>query len=237
MRIETHPKAAGLAAALVYSAIWMWLIALSHGCSRPAVAAPAPIVGMMRTPLEAADAAVFIITSCDRAGSGVLVNSEQILTAFHVVNCGEMGTNEPASEVDVELRDGTRLRARFEVIDVKRDLARLRVRPVPYVKSVRIAGAKKGDLACSVTGYPERGFECGRVTGFEADRIITDHKTLWLGNSGSGTYNKDGELIGLAVGTYFCSQFEAEMHKLLGARPQTMCGGSLSSIIDSPVKP
>lgn len=232
MQTRNSPAAYGfLAGAFVL------ILGLFVNASCAPVRFPEEIAGA-RTPAERNATAVGIYTECG-SGSGVLVDGAHVLTAYHVVDCGDDDGHKPAQYIVVRTAAGATTIAVIQVGDPARDLARLQLAtPVKNVAPAYVRTAKVGDVACASTVVPEIATRCGKVTAFEQPRMHGDvtvsGMNVWYGNSGSGAYGKDGALIGIVVRLKWCSDGDGMFVALTGERVVT-CGGRVSSIVDSPV--
>ena len=139
------------------------------------------------------------------SGSGVLLDSTHILTAWHVAGCGFLGS------LDVQLSDGSKWRAVVDKEWPDHDLSRLRILgqpllPVPTVHVIPAYG-----VVCSAFASPTRGTACGVVIGMhklECPKHEWCHDTTLRiavapGNSGGGLYSESGELVGIITGGAF----------------------------------
>jgi hypothetical protein len=235
MRIENSPSAYGFLAGM--AVLLAGLLIVNSGCALPAPAAPEMLEGS-RTATQRNEAAVGVYTECG-SGSGVLVDGAHVLTAFHVVDCGDDEKHEPAQWIVIRTYDDKSSVVTIDVADPDRDLARLKLEtPIVNVAPARIRASEIGDVACAWTVVPERATRCGEVTAFETpraygDATVTD-MNVWYGNSGSGAYGEDGSLIGIVVRLKWCTPGDGMYVALTGERVAT-CGGRVSSITDSPV--
>ncbi len=236
---QTSPGSYGaLAGAIV---MLLGLLVNANCAHTPESVAPAiEQVEPFRTPLQRVDSAVAIYTECG-SGTGVMVDGDTLLTAFHVVNCGDSTTIQMAQAVVVRALTGTTYVARMTIGDPARDIARIELHEsVPDVVPVKIRDAVAGETVCAAHVIPERGFKCGIVNRYAGPRshgdVIVDNANYWYGNSGSGVYAEDGQLIGIAVRLNWCAPGDAFLVGYLDMRVDT-CDGRVSSITDSSVLP
>lgn len=238
-KIQTSSGSYGFIAGLL---VFLFALVANASCARPEGPAVPIVETRQRTPLQAAMAAVYIETDCGRTGTGVLVSPTQVITAHHVVNCATYPKLKHTLKIKVVMYEGFATTATYEVVDPGRDLARLRLRDPFPTSPVSIGYATRGGIACAVTAVPERAIRCARVVALSNVKrlygdIRTNHADLWFGNSGSGVYDGDGRLIGISTRINFCSNEDWEAWLESHTRPAKTCGGSVSSIVDSPVMP
>lgn len=235
-KIQTKPGAYGLLAGLLV--MLLGLIANASCAHRPAPKDEP--VQPTRTVVQRAESSVEVYTACG-SGTGVLIDATTVLTAFHVVNCADWPASEVSPWIAVRTLDKKARVAKVEVGDGARDLARLKLTaPIEGVVPVRIRDAKVNDYVCAATAIPERAMRCGYVEEINGRReygdVVARQMNVWYGNSGSGVYAADGTLVGIAVRLKFCTDGDALLVALIDVRVDT-CGGRISSILDSPVKP
>lgn len=154
---------------------------------------------------------VRVLTSCDGieiiSGSGVRVGGHAVLTAEHVVTCpGEM-------KVTVRLEDVANGNESHDATvegTAPADVARLEAPTLPKLDPVRIAVPRYGTQLCAVFARPEVGRSCGELwPGYDSSvgslrvRFVAEH-----GNSGAGTWNEYGELVGILVHMRGCAGTE-----------------------------
>lgn len=135
-------------------------------------------------------------------GSGVIISERHVLTAAHAADC--KGTVLPMSRV--RLPDGRQFRMVIDKIDHDLDLARLELAsadtfkmkiPPPKVGRIPV----KDDPVCMATGMPKRGWNCGPMIETRGiNRVILHAASTTMGNSGSGLYDGDGNLVGIVTG-------------------------------------
>ena len=148
-------------------------------------------------------------------GSGVIVSSGYVMTAYHVVVC------DGPVDIVVSLPDNTVIEATLVGRNVTDDLARLQLdTDVPY-PTLRIGPPPRvGSRVCTAAAVPDRTRRCGdvqRVTGKAPGNIQHDGITE-PGNSGSGLYDDQGRLVGIVT------------HLRLCASTGQICGGSATSL-------
>jgi trypsin-like peptidase len=156
---------------------------------------------------------VRIVATCEDGkylGSGIIINSNTILTAQHVTICDEFGT--PATEVVVVDYLGNEFKVVNETAKDGIDVTKLSVKDAPFKYWAQISkqlpriGATVcwygGDGFIESRGYKKCGF-------YEGHRVINEAEYEWMsgkpspGNSGSGILDEHGQLIGiLNVGSW-----------------------------------
>lgn len=166
-----------------FAALILWLAS----CARPAPVPDPPELG------DRSDLRSVAITSPCGMGSGVIVGPRHVVTALHVVACPIPGAFIAAGD-DVYF-------AGRDIALEQHDIARLELveddpRALPYDGKPAVADAVIGEGACVYAPVPERKISCGKVTGVNATTVAVD-AAIRKGNSGSGTYNERGELVGI----------------------------------------
>lgn len=146
-------------------------------------------------------------------GSGVVVSSNQVLTAAHVAQCGSpsLGITWAPTKMTVTV-DGVEHEATLEVVLPGDDLARIVTRDswaFGMTAPVTIGPAPRvGDQACQSAAYPRWNYRCGEVQPTnpsypgQAPRVTISMHTEF-GNSGSGVW-VDGRLVGILVTAQPC---------------------------------
>lgn len=144
-------------------------------------------------------ATVLVHSPCStRAGSGVLIGSDRVLTAKHVIECVP-STVLDALPVTVTMPNGTDVQATIE-ITTDTDLARLRLTATRHADRPLVRTAAPGSRACLAHAVPSRGRSCGRITAAgETIGAVEFTAKVVPGNSGSGLYDEDGALIGVVI--------------------------------------
>lgn len=153
-----------------------------------------------RTPAwQVAEAATLSVLCSDgsmKAGSGVLIGPDRLLTASHVVACGD---GDPMLII-VELHGASTL-AGVEVMSTGADIARLQTLDKLEFFAVLIGPKPEiGDTVCVAAGAPlGRTRRCGPVERFDADASgdIVHAVVTEPGNSGAGVYDAEGRLVGI----------------------------------------
>lgn len=132
--------------------------------------------------------------------SGVALGDRHVLTAAHAVPAVDDGCIR-ATMVGV-FSDGKKYALRPDAVLIGDDVARLvSVSSFDQPFTHKIGKAKLGEVVCIVAGEPEREIKCGRAERF-ADFVAGDleHGAPTVrGNSGSGLYNRRGELIAIVT--------------------------------------
>jgi len=165
---------------------------------------------------EQHDATVEVYVDCVNTpkgwiGTGVVVGPDAVLTAAHLINdC------ETTLTVHVGPDPEHYQRARPDLFSLDHDIMRLRVETPFDVKPATVVGVPRaGEFLCLSAARPAPGFSCGNVEKVEhaagkaelLDHTIpTDH-----GNSGSGVYSIDGELVALAIQCYIGDLYDPEL--------------------------
>lgn len=144
----------------------------------------------------------------DSIGSGVLVDGTHVLTAYHVVDALPPGCHWEIT-IDggaVTVRDPLPYLVEVETIWPTRDVARLRIVKANPIKGVRKPEIRSsldaGDEACVVSAQPRTFRRCGDVSYYSNGTDDGDQMTSGIiepGNSGSGMYDVNGFLIGIAT--------------------------------------
>lgn len=151
-----------------------------------------------KTPAAAEQAYASVQMSCgsdiqpDKWASGVVISQKYILTAAHVVRCAGIPS------IRVKLANGKELTAVVERDDqmfgAGMDLARLEIwglETTGYAEPPVLGMQSMGAMAATAT---KRGLAFGRFTMHDVADMPTE-----LGDSGSGVYNEDGELVGIVT--------------------------------------
>ncbi len=170
-------------------------------------------VGM--NPVEQHNSTVLITTTCggqEHEGSGVLVERDVVLTAYHVVGCSISDTLElpiylPADKIVVTTIDVKRKVLAVATTGlVKADLARLKLdEPLDdWYSTVRMGPQPHvGDRICTSSAVPRIIYRCGEMqASYPGDiRIgfMIEH-----GMSGSGIYDNHGLLVGIVTQQQKC---------------------------------
>jgi S1-C subfamily serine protease len=219
MRIENKPSAWGWLAGLL---VLLLGLAANASCAHTSVLTSRGVVSRY---VEAVEIEAMCIqgTTTEGAlvgwhGSGVIVSSTRVLTANHVV-----ATRGMMCVFQVTSYDGAERLAMPAVVLPDFDLASLKLieNEKPFVPSPVGYGRVPdvGDTVCAATGNPWRGHKCAEVQPH--GNLPGDIQMLIIvepGNSGSGLYNTDGELVGIVTHRFSCGQSN-----------QT-CGGKAASL-------
>ncbi len=129
-------------------------------------------------------------------GSGVIIDSEHVLTAKHVVSV--CGAGEIVAEIAVRLEDNTRIVAELDALGRgDYDVALLSGHFGRHTP-LEIASVEVDDPICASVAIPLQLRGCGVVYHVEDDAVYTSF-VADFGNSGSGVYDGSNRLIGLVV--------------------------------------
>lgn len=208
--IETAPEAAGMFAALLVLLIALLAVQLG-GCAHVS-----KLDVMFAQANDQYDRVVEIRVSCLQDdgqlvgwyGSGAIVDATHVLTAGHVA---EHDANAQCAFTVEDSRGKTHLMRPVKVLDSEHvDLARMElISPAArFTVSPAHYGPrpKMGDYVCTVTGHPRLERKCGRVMKYK--ELPGDMRVDFVvepGNSGSGLYDARGDLVGIVVHLYACS--------------------------------
>ena len=145
-------------------------------------------------------------------GSGVLVRSDLVLTAHHVVRdiLGRDGTIIPGAKVKVEFKDGLTREAEVVKFSKEWDLALLQFDSVFYIPARPAKKPAVKDQTVTVCGFPgnkEYEERSGRVVGFRSPTRTSEPYLFIVNNrcesgmSGGPVFNENGEVVGTLFGT------------------------------------
>lgn len=130
------------------------------------------------------------------SGSGVIVDSQTVLTAVHVVACLN-------AEVTVTTVARRSFKMRVALFDSQADVARLTLDSGRFAATrVPIGRVLDDDPVCIVPAVPNRAISCGEVkpNPYPDHPLSTNHTAVTIpGNSGSGTYDCRGRLVGIVT--------------------------------------
>lgn len=188
LRTKLHALAGGALFGTIISA------AMVIACRPPSADTTA------RTPAwQVAESATLTVLCADgsvKAGSGVLIGPDRLLTAAHVVACD--GTDPMLILVELH---GASTMAGVEVMSTGADIARLQTIDKLESHAVLIGPRPAiGEMVCVAAGAPlGRTRRCGPVERFDADASgdIVHAVVTEPGNSGAGVYDADGRLVGI----------------------------------------
>lgn len=182
------------------------LLALLVGCAP----VPRPIVppGQVRSAQEQKDTAVSLEVYCksggewvSRSGSGVIVSSYQVMTEYHVVQCGNL-----LPTIYVYNFQGRSWKAYVESTWKARDVVRLElpddttIYPSPKPPLIRVTPLSKDESLFIETAAPDRDELYGAALGDEYDPNFYYDAPTQPGNSGSGVWDQQGRLVGFHGG-------------------------------------
>ena len=130
-------------------------------------------------------------------GSGVIVANRSVLTAAHVPECAGVPTITITDADGVDRPARVSMRARDGADAVRLELTGGEDFHVP---AVRWAGPPALDhMICVATAGPVRSRSCGIVQEIRGNAELRSTWPADFGNSGSGVYDEQGNLIGLLV--------------------------------------
>jgi S1-C subfamily serine protease len=177
-----------------------------------------------RAPMQRFEQAVQIQISCVEGtkayrsfGTGVIVNSRTLFTAAHV---GALRPGAVCVWVAV-MSHGRRYMVTPYVSIPKVDLASMRsVEPFAPTYPVTFGRPAFAKHVCAATAFPMWMHRCGDVQTTEPPPGDLAHTIIVEpGNSGSGVYNDDGELIGVITHLTTCVNGQ-----ICGGRAATLYG-------------
>lgn len=159
--------------------------------------------------LDPAQRAVRLVTegcghAAGRSGSGIAIGDGLVLTVAHLV--------ARADAIDVSLAGGDDLPAQVVEVDLRRDLALLRV-PWPDVPPVALANAEMGAEGLIVGGVASGTvhYRVETVVYLSIEEVLgtARHQRLGYeleastatGDSGAGVYTEEDQLIGIVFAT------------------------------------
>lgn len=136
-------------------------------------------------------------------GTGIIVSRDRVITAWHVVNCGQA-----SASILIENVAGVMAPGRVELVALPNDIARVKYRgkllenAAPPTVGI-VTEAQEGQLVCAYTARPVRDKSCGVLY-----RVLDDENGIRYvaptlhGNSGSGVYDFRGRLIAITLAMY-----------------------------------
>jgi serine protease Do len=140
-------------------------------------------------------------------GSGFIISKDGfIATNVHVI--------EEADEINVNLSDGSKYKAKIVGIDKKTDLALLKINPEKELKFVKFGDSTKSRIGdwTIVIGNPyglggsvSVGIISARsrdISNSQAEEFIQTDAAINKGNSGGPMFNVKGEVIGITTAIY-----------------------------------
>ena len=142
-----------------------------------------------------------------KVGSGVMVSEWQVLTAMHVVDC-----QAAIARIHVITPSGKRYRFSPEKEWKEYDISRIQMASADSFRlgvsppTLRLTSVAKHEPVYIQAAWPKRVEVMGEATGREYyggqtyGGYITYAAGTQSGNSGSGVYDIDGNLIGIHVG-------------------------------------
>jgi serine protease Do len=136
-------------------------------------------------------------------GSGFIIDGKEgiIVTNNHVI--------EGAEEIQINLHDGTKLKAELVAKDTKTDIALLQVKPPHELKSVKFgssANIQVGDWVMAIGnpfglgGSVTLGIISAKARNINSgpyDDYLQTDASINKGNSGGPLFNMDGEVVGV----------------------------------------
>lgn len=139
-------------------------------------------------------------------GSGTMVSGDRLLTAAHVVACGDYPLSWPPLKVEVDYGDGW-VGAKVAAYDGENDLAVLESGWTgPWFEPVDVGREPDmGDQVCAVTAFPVEAIRCGVVQPWPDRDSFLFMAPVEPGNSGSAVYDRAGMLVGVVSEMRLCS--------------------------------
>jgi S1-C subfamily serine protease len=176
---------------------------------------PAPSPAQARFPADQQLLAVKVESTCDpfddggntKVGSGVIVSEWQVLTAFHVVDCGAAIAN-----IHVTTKNGKRYRFSPEKEWQESDISRIQMATADRFRLgvspplIRLSSISKWEPIYIQAAWPDRVEIVGEPTGWGYyGEELSSGKFKYSaptqpGNSGSAVYDIDGNMIAIHIG-------------------------------------
>lgn len=140
--------------------------------------------------------AVYIRVRCGASiygSSGVAIGGTRVMTAAHSIPCW--------GQIWVTTKSGVTLWATVAGVNRANDIATLNVKGLTAPKIALGKSPRSGDTICAATAHPDRGRICGSVAyvKHKGPGAIISGMAVVSGNSGSGVYDMQGGLVGIAV--------------------------------------
>lgn len=175
---------------------------------------PADAYNLEHAPAERVSA-VEIWVACDgrrpiKNGSGVILNSREVMTAHHVVDCRYHPLAEPGTLDYVRAVRESGESVKMYLDRYGRDGADSAVLKAAEgyeftnAPEVLQGNAFANDIVCAQTSVPFRQRKCG-IVDLEMRRRYYTGIRVDYGNSGSGVFNARGELVGLVTRIIPCA--------------------------------
>lgn len=208
MKVENAPWSLGCLAGLI---VLLLGLIVNAGCAHHASKLDPP--GYSFGPVARYNAAVQITARCIGMdgetyvwnGSGVIVSKDRLLTAGHIAETEGMICAFTAEDIK-----GQTFLIRPIAVLSSNDIDLASMGLISYTEEFNAERTRfgsvplLGDKVCVATAYPRREYKCGDVMMPKADPPgdIRIDLVVEPGNSGSGLYNANGELVGIMVHTY-----------------------------------
>lgn len=183
-------------------------------------------------------------------GSGVLIRSDLVLTAHHVVRdiLTKDGTLKNGATVEIEFKNGLTKSGSVVKYSKDLDLALLQFDSVLFVPARPADRPAAKEQPVTICGFPKNGEydeRSGRVVGFRGS-TRTSKPDLFVvnircdsGMSGGPVFNPDGEVVGTLFGTLRfanCTGLDAIREFINEDVPRQKSFGSDSEITGSPTE-
>lgn len=145
-----------------------------------------------------------IAFEASKAGSGVIVGQRRILTARHVVNCED---EKLTPIIHAKLSEEWVPVSIARLYTPTRDIAALYLdRDTGFDTIAFRAHVREGESVCAAFAFPKPHYDCGMFKGYvEGQHNGALGIPAVSGNSGSGLFDRQGNLVGLVTAQRLCN--------------------------------